>query len=84
MGKWEGFIILVLVLGGLLAELRSVRRSIRKDKEGSKAFFFAKKRKKLLLPPTLQMLRLFRIRWCQCGVVRVFWFFKKELLPCVT
>ena len=33
MGKWEGFIILVLVLGGLVAELRSVRRSMRKDRE---------------------------------------------------
>ncbi len=34
MGKWEGFIILVIVLGGLVWELRSVRRAIRKDKEG--------------------------------------------------
>ncbi len=33
MGKWEGFIILALVLGGLVAELLSVRRSQRKDRE---------------------------------------------------
>ncbi len=33
MGKWEGFIILALVLGWLVFELMSVRRSLRKDKE---------------------------------------------------
>ena len=34
MAKWEWVILLILVLGWLVAELRSVRRSIRKDKEG--------------------------------------------------
>ena len=34
MGKWEGFIILVIVLGGLIAELVSVRRSMRRDRDG--------------------------------------------------